>query len=293
MAKYKQVSGLPLLPMRPTDGHKGTFGTVVVIAGSETMLGAAAFCAGAAFRSGTGLVKVANKLDVVQKVLMIEPSATGVVFEGAVEEKLSVLDEIDGKAKAVLAVGPGLGSGEDVQRMIRCLLDGKRTVVLDADGLNALAEMTKVTGEGREGDVELILTPHPGEYTRLAESVGIKASGVDAKQRVDAACELARAHRAVVVLKGSKTVVSDGQQYFVNKTGNVCLATAGSGDVLTGTIAAMVAQGVSLFEASVLGVYLHGRAADTWADRHGCAGLKANDLLDLLPTVMQLTRRAR
>ncbi|QQE10804.1 NAD(P)H-hydrate dehydratase [Planctomycetota bacterium] len=293
--QIKQVTRLPLLPARPMDGHKGTFGTVVVIGGSETMLGAPAICAGAALRTGAGLVKLASDLDLLKHMLVIEPSATGLRFEGSVNDRLKVLDEIDPHDGDVLAVGPGMGQGDDVKGLIERLVSGHRDVVLDADGLNALAKLGEQGRALRDeaGLGGLIMTPHPGEYARLACVMGIEYSGVDPMERIEGAGELARRYKAVVVLKGAKTVVSDGEQFYINKTGNVSMATAGSGDVLTGMIAALRGQGLSLFDAAGLGVNLHGKAGDLWADKNGYAGLKAKDLADMIPMAMQITRRKR
>ena len=165
-------------------------------------------------------------------------------------------------------------------RLVMALLRCRRSIVLDADGLNLLAS----TGHRRpSGGPPLVLTPHPGEFRRLAEPIGITLNPTDPSQRRSAAIELAMAHHATVVLKGSQTVVTNGQQVFLNQTGNAALATAGSGDVLTGLIAALIAQGLAAFDASVLAVHLHGLAADHWARAHGPAGLLARELADHLP----------
>ncbi len=138
------------------------------------------------------------------------------------------------------------------------------------------------------------MTPHPGEFRRLASAVGLDlddAAAIDPARRVDSAGALAREHDAVVVLKGAGTVVTDGQRFAVNTTGNPALATAGSGDVLTGLIAALIAQHMSPFEAAALGAHLHGLAADRWADRHGPSGLTAQDLARELPDAFEQIRR--
>jgi NAD(P)H-hydrate epimerase len=134
------------------------------------------------------------------------------------------------------------------------------------------------------------MTPHPGEFKRLATALGIARSGTDPDQRPNAAGELARAHKAIVVLKGHRTIVSDGERVYVNTTGNPALAAAGSGDVLTGLIAALIAQKVEPFDAAVLGVYLHGLAADLWAAEHGKSGMLARELAERLPDAFEQHR---
>ncbi len=274
------VPAAPAPPPRPRDGHKGTFGTVIVVGGCATMIGAPAIAARAACRSGVGLVKIAAERAVLPFALTIEPSATGCVLEDAASVAAA-----DPRRAAVLAVGPGFGDGHD--ELVLALLDGPRAMVLDADGLNALAR----SGRAAQRAAPLILTPHPGEFRRLAEPLDIALSPTDPGERSRAAAALAQAHDGVVVLKGADTVVSDGRRVYVNQTGNVALATAGSGDVLTGVAAALLAAGMTPFDAAVLAVYAHGLAADAWSDRHGPAGLRAQDLADELPLVFKALRR--
>jgi NAD(P)H-hydrate epimerase len=279
----QRITEAPTPPPRPVDGHKGTFGTVIVVGGSATMIGAPAIAASAALRSGAGLVKLAAPGPVLPFAITIEPSATGIILDG---DDPTPIDEADPGASAVLAIGPGLGSGRD--DLLRNLLASRRRVVLDADGLNTLARF----GEPARRDAALILTPHPGEFKRLAEPLGIAASPTDPDQRPDAAAALAQSHGAIVVLKGARTVVSDAKRCFVNNTGNVAMATAGSGDVLTGCVAALLAAGMDPFEAACLGVHAHGLAGDRWAQQHGPAGLKADALADQLVAAFAQLRHA-
>jgi NAD(P)H-hydrate epimerase len=188
-----------------------------------------------------------------------------------------------------LAIGPGLGDDEP-QRRILARLVARETVplVIDADGLNALAA---VPGFGGDLKAQSIITPHPGEFRRLAAALGVTADPVDPAVRPQAAEALAQRLGCVVVLKGAGTVVSDGIDTWTNASGNVALATAGTGDVLTGVIAGFVAQyaragGLSLYDCARLGVHAHGLAADRWAAARGSAGLLAEDLLDELPHVI-------
>lgn len=278
----KQVTDIPKPPARPADGHKGTFGTVIVIGGSDTMIGAPALCARAALRSGVGLVKVACPPTILQHVLTIEPSATGIAISREPADVLAQLDQADPQHKAVLAVGPGLGMRQVRGELVEALLDGKRPIVLDADGLNLLAKNRLAMDAARSRTAPLILTPHPGEYRRLADALKLQADPTDPDRRIDAAAKLAQQLKAVVLLKGQHTVIADSNQYAINNTGNPALATAGSGDILTGLIASLLAQGLSPFNAAQLGAYLHGSAADQWAEQHGNRGLRAIELADTL-----------
>lgn len=278
------------LPARPADGHKGTFGTVIVVGGSETMMGAPALTASAALRGGVGLCKVATPAAVLPTVIAIEPGATGIMLGDDLDTNLHLINQADPDEKSVLAIGPGLGRSEAASDLVSSLLKGKRAIVLDADGLNLLA----TTGEAARGEshagAPLILTPHPGEFERLAKPFGITASPVDPDQRAGAAAALSRVHHAVVLLKGSNTVVSDGTRLFINSTGNPAMATAGSGDVLTGLIASLLAQGLDSFSAASIGAYLHGLAGDFWAEQNGQSGLKARELADWLPRAFEKYR---
>ena len=287
MSDLRVVDVLPPPPARSADGHKGTFGTVIVVGGCETMVGAAGLCAGSALRGGAGLVKVACDREILQSVLVIEPCATGVVLGSGASSLSAALGEADPKGSAVLAVGPGMGRGRVAADRVVRALSGRRAVVLDADGLNLLAEHGPVRGRG----CELVMTPHPGEYARLAAAAGVEGDPVDPDRRVAAAVGLAGAYGSVVALKGRRTVVTDGRAVYVNASGNAALATAGSGDVLTGVVAALMAQGMSGLEAAVLGVHVHGLAGDAWSREHGPSGLTARELAGLVPGAMNGLRQ--
>lgn len=293
MNDLKAVRRIPDAPPRPADAHKGDFGTVVVVGGCATMIGAPALCASAAFRAGAGLVKVVTPPEVLPFVLTLEPSATGVPLADSAAATLAGIDAADPARRAVLAVGPGLGRASIARDLLLALLARPGAMVLDADGLNLLAQAGPPCADLRPPASPLILTPHPGEFARLARPARIDLSATDPRERPLAAAALARAHHAVVLLKGQHTVVSDGQRVFTNATGNPALATAGSGDVLTGLLAALIAQGLEPFDAACLAAHLHGLAADLWTARHGPSGLTARDLAALLPDAFARHRKSR
>lgn len=288
---------LPAPPPRPADGHKGTFGTVIVLGGSDAMIGAPALSARAAFRAGAGLVKLAVPASVLLHALTVEPGATGIALPPAAADWPAAIDRSGftggGGRPAVLAIGPGLGSADALGPALDALLDGPRPLVLDADGLNALAASGRRGVGFSPGGPARLLTPHPGEHRRLAAALGLRADPTDPDERPRAAAELARAHGCVVLLKGQRTVISDGERVATNATGNPALSTGGSGDVLTGLAAALLAQGMGAFDAARLAAHVHGAAADAWAAEFGPAGLRAIDLADRLPAAMHALRGRR
>ena len=271
---------LPALPHRPKDGHKGTFGAVVVIGGSATMLGAPCFCALGALRSGAGLVRLAVSPALLLPALALVPSAIGLELpDRAGAAFVAALDP-----HAVVVVGPGLGAVPARAELLRALWAGPQRLLIDGDGLTLLAELAAKLPPRRAATV---LTPHPGEAARLTAACAIAADPLAAAQRTAAALALAQRFAAVVVLKGAGTVVSDGTRRAVNRTGGPALAIPGSGDVLGGAIAGLMAQGMEAFAAARLGTHLHGAAGDLWTRRHGPSGLIAQDLAALLPVAAQ------
>jgi NAD(P)H-hydrate epimerase len=297
---------VPKLPQRPAEGHKGTFGTVCVLGGQaagatpRVMIGAPALTATAALRSGCGLAVLAMPAPILPHALAIAPSATGLALpvDGAVALRPSavaaLLDQYLHSFHA-LAIGPGLGAEPPQQQVVlRLVTQDAVPMVIDADAINALAATPDVARDLR---APAILTPHPAEFRRLAARVSVDGDPVDAASRPEATAALARRLGCVVVLKGPGTVVSSGIETWTATTGNVALATAGTGDVLTGVIAGLIAQfgrapfNLSLFECARLGVHLHGLAADRWAAAHGPAGLLASELAGEIPGAMQVMRR--
>lgn len=276
-----------LLPSRPIAGHKGTFGHLLVVAGSCGKAGAAALAAAGGLRSGAGLVTVATpaaahpSLAAQLTEAMSEPlpEADGALAASALARIETLLT-----GKTAVALGPGLGLAEPTTNLVRRLVESlPLPLVLDADGLGALAGDLAPLGKRRAGNT--ILTPHPGEMARLC---GLSIAEIEA-DRVGIARDFAARQRVVLVLKGARTVIAapDGR-IFINGSGNSGLAAGGMGDVLTGLIGGLLAQGLTTQDAAVLGVYLHGAAADRLRDRMGDAGLTAGDLARELP----LARRA-
>jgi len=293
--KPRQIRSVPKLPRRARDAHKGNFGRVLVVGGSRGMIGAPALAANSALRGGAGLVTMAVPACIQQTVAALAPCATSI----ALPHTGAGLINDDGEALAraisqadVIAFGPGIGAGGAAldrrwhQLLATC---SAKPVVIDADGLNLLARLEPaarcVPGS------RWVLTPHPGEMGRL---IGRTTAGVQ-EDRLGSALRcverLNAAGEHVVVLKGAGTIVTDGRRVYVNNTGNPGMATGGAGDVLTGVIAALIGQGLSLFDAAVLGVYVHGRAGDLAAKRLGEVSLIASDLIDTLPAAFQTMHR--
>jgi NAD(P)H-hydrate epimerase len=279
-----------LLPDRRADTHKGQTGHLLVIAGSPGKTGAAAMSAESALRSGAGLVTlgVAESLNPIMEAKVTEAmtcplpeSFPGVLGEGAEAPVLTLL-----KGKQCLAIGPGIGTAEGTARLVRQLLPRVTVpMVIDADGLNCLAESTGILDRCT---APVVITPHPGEMARLTGTTSAEIQS----DRPGYARKFAVSHGVHVVLKGARTVVAfpDGQ-VFINPTGNAGMAAGGMGDVLTGIIAGLICQGASAAEAALAGVYLHGAAADTLADTVGSVGFLAGEVARAIPGQLAACRR--
>ena len=258
-----QVHDIPTLPPRESDGHKGTYGTALLIAGSEGMLGAAILAARAALRGGAGLVRVCLPPDLRPTFMGVVPAATTLSRAEAAATWLTGVSSV--------VVGPGLTVSSATAELVGELITRVEVpVVFDADALNVLAPLT----EALSLRAPAILTPHPGEASRL---LGCTTEQIAADRRA-AAVDLARLSGQVTILKGARTVVTDGRRLYENATGNPGLATGGSGDVLAGLLGALLAQGMSAFDAACLGVHVHGAAGDLVMQRLSQAGLIAEDL---------------
>ncbi len=271
---------LSLLPDRPREAHKGDFGRILLLCGSRGYTGAAALAAMGALRSGAGLVFlgvpeniypiVAGKL--LEPVVFPLPDREGRLSEAALPEILDRLKNMD----AVL-MGPGMGQSEDVFRTVKCVLENAACpVVLDADGINVLAGHKNLL-RGRKAPV--IVTPHDGEFARL--------HGPVSRDRLQSAVELARETGTIVLLKGHRTLITDGTTVYRNTTGNPGMAVGGSGDVLAGILVSLLGQGLAPLEAAACAAWLHGAAGDFCAERIGEYGMLPSDMLEALPRQMK------
>jgi NAD(P)H-hydrate epimerase len=280
-----------LLPRRLATSHKGSFGHVLVVAGSPGKSGAAVLAARAAVRAGAGLVTVGVPSPLLAVVaagsiesmtLPLAADEDGRLRPAAVERILEVCVRC-----SALAVGPGLGTDGDTPEAVRRLArEATLPLVLDADGLNAFAGRPE---ELRQRPAPTVLTPHPGELARL---LGTTAAAIQ-DDRLAAATAAARVTGAVVALKGHRTLVADPEgAVAVNPTGNPGMASGGSGDVLTGTVAALLAQGLAAWDAACLGVYAHGLAGDLLAARRGPEAIPAGELAATLAEAFGALREA-
>lgn len=255
------------LPPRPRDSHKGANGHVLCIGGDHGSGGAIVLCAQAALRAGAGLASVATRAMHVPALLARQPEAMAHAVESA-----DALAPLFARAD-VIAIGPGLGRGEWGRAMLDAALAASKPLVLDADALNLLAPAPRAL------PADAILTPHPGEAARL---LGTDVAAVQSDRNA-AALALAQRHGAIVVLKGAGTIVAaPGRAPRIVAAGNPGMATGGMGDLLTGVIAALRAQGLDAFDAASCGALLHAHAGDLAAREGGMRGLLPSDLLPFL-----------
>ena len=287
MVKTKK---LPKLNLRKSNSHKGSYGRVLVLAGSPGLTGAAYLCSKAALRSGSGIVTlgVPESLNPI-----MESKLTCVMTHPLPETKVSTLSN-KGKKKImklceshdVVALGPGLSQQPETRELIIWLIQNiDCNMVIDADGLNALSDKVNVLHKIKR---HAVLTPHPGEMSRLT---GLGSAKNVQKERLNTASQFIQSiqkksnneGKLTLVLKGDKTIVADSIKVYVNRTGNPGMATAGTGDVLTGIIASLIGQGYDVFDASQLGVYIHGLAGDIAAKKKGEHSMIASDIIECLP----------
>ncbi len=285
----RNLSGLPRLPIRKDDAHKGDFGRILVIGGSRGMLGAPALTANAALKSGAGLVTMAVPGCIQTASASLACCATSMALPYDDQTGCTSEDAIGVLLRAVVkerrfdvaAVGPGLGRASFIVHLIPELIEAKVPIVVDADALNNLSS-TKWHGVLKS---RCVITPHPGEMSRLLEQPieRIQAGRETAARR---AVELMTGgdfgSDAVCLLKGHDTIITDGVRSCVNATGNPGMACGGTGDVLTGVIAALIGQGLGCYDAAMLGAYVHGLAGDIAAERFGQVSMTAEDLLGSL-----------
>jgi len=263
-----------LLPLRTREAHKGTFGHVLLVAGSEGMAGAACLAAGAALRAGAGLVTAACPSAVLMPMQINVPCAMAKpVSQGAyiALDAVQALERL-ARGKQALAIGPGLGTDEETWAAIEALVMSDLPKVIDADALNLLARHGGAVGRNT------VLTPHPGEMARLC---GVSTREI-VKAPVEYAQQLAAQMRCTVLLKGATTVIVRGEEAAMNTTGCDAMGTGGCGDVLTGVVAALMAQGMRPMDAARAGAYYHGLAGEEAAKRLGARAVTAQDVCDHL-----------
>ncbi len=304
----EKSDAMKLIPERPRYSHKGTYGHVLLIAGSKGKTGAAFMSAKACLRTGAGLVTLGvpeSLMNVFQSrvteemVLPLPDKGNGTLSYKAVDSILKFLN----KKINVLAIGPGISVDDEISKLVRALItESKVPLIIDADGINAIAGRTNVLKKSR---VPVILTPHPGEMIRLLGQNtpsltlpprgGGQGWGGDSqlqteieKDRINTAISFAKKTKSYLVLKGMPTVIAMPEgNAFINSTGNAGMATAGTGDVLTGMISAFLAQGLAPQDASMLGVYMHGLIGDIVAQKKGEHSLIASDIINAIPAVFK------
>ena len=271
---------LKILPDRNNWAHKGDFGRILLLCGSRGYTGAAYLAAMGALRTGTGLVYlgVPESIYAIEAVKLNEPivfplpDEDGKLAASAADKVRELLPEMDG-----VLIGPGLGQSKGTLAVLKTILrEFAGPVVLDADGINLLAQH-KYLLRGRTAPT--VLTPHEGEFVRLAGKIS--------PDRQIAAESLARQLECIVVLKGHGTIITDGVQTYRNPTGNPGMAVGGSGDVLAGMVTSLMGQGIRPLEAAAAAVWLHGAAGDRCAEKLGQYAMLPTDLLEELPRLMK------
>ena len=271
---------LQLLPDRNPVAHKGDFGRILLLCGSRGYTGAAALAAMGALRCGAGLVYlgVPENIYAIEAVKLTEPVVFPLPEEDGMFSKTSVSQIIDilPNMDAVL-IGPGIGCSKGAFSVVEAVLDAyKGPVVLDADGINVLSGHIDIL-RGRTGTT--ILTPHDREFRRIC--------GAFASDRIVSAQSFAEETDTIVLLKGHRTVVTDGNTCYINPTGNPGMAVGGSGDVLSGMITALLGQGIAPLKAAACGAWLHGAAGDICAKEIGQYGMLPTDMLQVLPRLLK------
>jgi len=319
----EKSDAIKLLPERPKYSHKGTYGHVLLIAGSKGKTGAAFMSAKACLRAGAGLVTIGVPESLVnvfqsrvteEMILPLSDKGNGTLSYKAVDSILKFLN----KKINVLAIGPGISVDDEISKLVRALItESKVPLVIDADGINAIAGRTDIL---RKAKAPIILTPHPGEMMRLlgqntpsltlpprgggqgwggdfrpqttnikelSTQYSVRSTKIE-QDRIDTAIMFAKKTKTYLVLKGVPTVIAAPEgNAFINSTGNAGMATAGTGDVLTGMISAFLAQGLTPQDASILGVYMHGLIGDIMAEKKGEHSLIASDIINAIPAVFK------
>ena len=263
---------------RDDDTHKGDFGKIAIVGGSLGMTGSSYLSSNAALKAGAGLVYniVPREIFDIMSIKYIEPIAKSFDDFHEMEKFLDGLD--------CVAMGPGMGLGEYAKSVFEKIIKTEKNLLIDADGLNILSKNLNLLEERK--NFNTILTPHEGEFARLTnlslEEIKNNRKGL--------AVDFAKKYKVILVLKGHRTIVTDGERIYINKTGNSGMASGGSGDVLTGIISAFM-KNYDLFDAARLGVYVHGLAGDIYARKNSKTSLRARDLIEKLCNVFKLMEK--
>ena len=267
---------LPKLPKRSENSNKGTFGKVLNISGSEYMTGAGFLSSVSALKVGAGYVELASCERALNVVATLAPEV--------VLAPLSKIPELISNA-TVLLIGCGLSTSDTAKRIVKTVLPAQIPTVVDADGLNILAESTEILHSAKNDKIKnLIFTPHPKEASRL-----LNCELEDVLNNMEnSAKKICEKYNCITVLKSHNTIVSDGNKIYKNTTGNSALAKAGSGDVLAGIIAGLLAQKMTPFDASCLGVYIHGLAGDLAKNDLTAYGVLASDTVRYIPNALKI-----
>lgn len=278
-------AGFP--PKRERDAHKGTFGTVLVIAGSSSMRGAAAFSVLGALRSGTGIVRLMSVSKCIDTVSVLAPEATFIELDcdkyGFMKYNEDILSEAIKKVSSIV-IGSGMGVTEDTMKILQFIVHNAEVpVIIDADGINCIAHDIEIL-VNRKTDV--IITPHPGEMARL---LNCDANMIN-DNRIMVAEKYAEQYGITVVLKGAGTIVADKLRTSANHTGNAGMSKGGSGDILAGIIGSAVAQNLSLYDAACAGVYMHGLAGDAACAKYGQEAMLPSDIISCLSDAFRLLK---
>lgn len=258
---------------REKNAHKGNFGRVSIIGGSRGFYGAAKIATESAVKTGSGLVTLISDKDVQEKLCTVFTEAMTVDYSE--EERVKNLI----KNSNAIGIGPGMGDNKKTLKILKDILDfAKCPVVIDADGINCLKNNKDIL---KNTNLNTLITPHPAELSRIT---GFSVDYIN-KNRIDSAKEAAKNLKTIVLLKGNRTVITDGYKTYINMTGNSAMANGGMGDCLTGIITSLVGQGISLFEAAVVGAYIHGYIGDKIYEKKYT--VNASDIIEKIPYIMK------
>lgn len=278
---------LYLLPDRKADGNKGTFGKALIISGSTNMSGASQLCALSCYRTGAGMVKIVTSKE--NRVIIQEsiPEALLTTYKEEIDSKFLQVLEIDLDWSDVVAIGPGIGKSKQAIIIVKYILENcKKPIVIDADALNIMSEDKKLMEMLKKNQIDnqVIVTPHLGEFSRLW-GMSIEKIKTNLIEEVG---HFSKEYGVITVCKDSRTAISiKGDQSYINVSGNNGMATAGSGDVLTGIIIGLLAQGKDARLAATLGTYIHGLAGDFVSKSNNSYSLMASDLIDTLKYILK------